>query len=219
MTTALVGDSKLVLAVIAIHRIILHHSWHQWPTCVHRIQKGNQPGRILFLDIADWMPYLYWSYIGAEYGLCGYVDQGDGGAECDYLASNFLSLWQSCSVAVVCLGSGVVIAGVGGLDVKNVQLDRKIEAGMKEMNPKIEAGNAHGKYETARLKQETPRTLGRFDDGAEGSIAAKKSKNWLKWGYLQVGVLHGQNTKVKWNATNVSQGRSSMSPRPFQLLQ
>ena len=37
-----------------------------------------------------------------------------------------------------------VIAGVGGLDVKNVQLDRKIEAGMKEMNPKMEAGNAHG---------------------------------------------------------------------------
>ena len=89
---------------------------------------------------------------------------------------------------LIALGVAVtfVIAGVGGLDVKNVQLGRKIEAGMKEMNPKIEAGNAHGKYETARLKQETPRTLGRFDDGAEGSIAAKKSKNWFKWGYLQV---------------------------------
>ena len=47
---------------------------------------------------------------------------------------------------LIALGVAVtfVIAGVGGLDVKNVQLGRKIEAGMKEMNPKMEAGNAHG---------------------------------------------------------------------------
>ena len=45
----------------------------------------------------------------------------------------------------------VVIAGVGYLDGKNTQLDRKIETGMKEMDRKIEAGNAQLKVEMKKM--------------------------------------------------------------------
>ena len=45
----------------------------------------------------------------------------------------------------------VVIAGVGYLDGKNTQLDRKIETGMKEMDRKIEAGNAQLKVEMKEM--------------------------------------------------------------------
>ena len=68
----------------------------------------------------------------------------------------------------------VVIAGVGYLDGKNTQLDRKIEAGnaqlkveMKEMDRKIEAGNAQLKEKmdrkieagNAQLKEQMDRKI------------------------------------------------------------